>query len=109
MKKSEKTGAQLRDEGIKQAMDYAEHKKEGWKRIAYKFLVKYIKRHEVFMCEDVRQAAMGIVPMPPHKRAWGGIVRQAAKDGIIHKRSIGQVKNPKAHRAHAAIWEVVDV
>ena len=108
-KKSEKTGAQLRDAGIKQAMDHAEEKNAGWKRAAYKFLMTYIKKHEVFMCEDVRMAAVGIIPMPPHKRAWGGIVRQANIDGVIHRRSIGRVKNPKAHRAHATLWEVTNV
>ena len=102
-----KTGQQLRDEGIKQALDSAEKNTPTWQEQAYSFLLTYIKDHNEFMAEEVRAASEGIVPLPPSNRAWGGIIRRAAIAGLIVRIGFRSVKNPKAHCAPCTVWKVV--
>lgn len=101
------TGAELRDIGMKQATDNANEKIPSWSELAYKFLLSYINCHKEFMAEDVRKASEGIVPEPPHKRAWGSIFVKAAKNKLIISNGTRKVNNPKAHCANAAVWEVI--
>ena len=102
---SQPTGTELRDKGISSALDHAELAHENWGDQAYAFLKKYARTHRQFMAEDVRQASEGIVPEPPSKRAWGGIIVRGKIAGIIERIGYGQVNNPKAHRANAAVWQ----
>ena len=82
-----------------------------WSDRAYVFLLDYIKSRDFynreFMTEDVRVASESELPAPPDKRAWGGIVRRAAKAGLIERIGYSHVKNFKAHRTPAAVWRVV--
>ena len=103
------SGAELRDIGIKKAVDHAEVKNENWSDVAYDFLKKYITGKREFMAEDFRYAAEGIVPEPPSLRAYGGIISRAAKDGLIFRIGYSQVKNPRAHMANAAVWRVRNI
>ena len=72
-------GAQLRDKGIKQAIDNANDTHERWSEKAYKFLTNCIKTQYEFMTEDVRIASEKEIPKPPSNRAWGGIILKASK------------------------------
>ena len=99
-------GTQLRDKGIKQAIDNADDKHERWSEKAYKFLTNWIKTQYEFMTEDVRIASEKEIPKPPSNRAWGGIVVRAARAGLINKVGFSNVKNPKAHNTPASIWRV---
>ena len=100
------TGAQLRDAGIKQAVDHANDVHESWSDQAYRFLLVYVCEHsEPFLCEDVRAAAEGIVPEPPSKRAWGGSVTRASNAGLITCIGTKKVKNPQAHCTKANLWQ----
>jgi hypothetical protein len=105
----EKTGQQLRDEGMQKAEDNANQKTPEWSWYAYKFLLSFIRNHNTFMVEEVRESAKGIIPEPPSKRAWGGIVVRAAKNGFIERAGYGKVKNPKAHCTPATLWRVKNV
>lgn len=98
---------QLRDKGIEQAIDNAEATHDNWGDLAYSFLIGYAMLHTQFMAEDVRVSSIGIVPEPPSKRAWGGVFVRAKKSGLIKSVGFGCVKNPKAHRTPATVWEVV--
>ena len=62
-------GTQLRDEGIKQAIDNADDTHERWSEKAYKFLTNWIKTQYEFMTEDVRLASEKEIPKPPSNRA----------------------------------------
>lgn len=95
-------GPVLRDRGIQQATDHAGRQ---WSDQAYDFLLKFLKTNTTFMAEDVRTASIGFVPEPPSKRAWGGIIVRAAKQGLIQKVGFRNVKNAKAHCTPAAVWE----
>lgn len=98
------SGEQLRDRGIKMAVDHANAVVESWSDIAYRFLLNY-NPGVPFMGEDVRNASFGIVPEPPDLRAWGGTLRRAATAGIITRVGYGNVKNPKAHAHPTTIWK----
>lgn len=99
-------GQGLAKQGMIKAALNAENENEGWIKSAYDFLLKYSRTHKEFMCEDVREASEGIVPPPPTNRAWGAIIRQARKSGLIVKKGYRAVKNKKAHATPAALWLV---
>ena len=99
-------GSQLRDKGIKQAINNANDTHEKWSEKAYKFLTDYIKSHHEFMTENVRVASEKKIPIPPSNRAWGGIILRASKAGLITRVGFSSVKNVKAHRTPATVWRV---
>jgi|ETNvirome_6_1000_1030641.scaffolds.fasta_scaffold33731_1 hypothetical protein len=98
----------LRDRGIKIALDNADSTHDKWSDKAYNFLKDYIKSHREFMAEDVRMASEEEVPIPPSKRAWGGVVLRASKAGLIRRVGFSNVKNLKAHGTPATVWRVVN-
>ena len=99
-------GTQLRDKGIKQAIDNADDTHERWSEKAYKFLTNWIKTQYEFMTEDVRLASEKEIPKPPSNRAWGGVILRAAKAGLINRVGFSNVKNAKAHRTPATVWRI---
>jgi len=99
-------GNELRDMGINQSLENAENTNENWGECAYSFLLKYTKTNKTFMAEDVRVDSEGIVPEPPSKRAWGAVFVMAKKNKLINSIGFRNVKNPKAHRTPATLWEV---
>lgn len=100
-------GQIARDNGIQQSLDSANSKVKNWSDIAYGFLLGYARSHSEFMIEDMRMASVGLVPEPPSNRAWGGIAVRAAKNNIIKRKGFQNVKNVKAHRTPATLWEVI--
>lgn len=99
------TGTQLRDAGMKLASESAEQDSWGWNEAAYNFLTGFVNaRQGSFMAEEIRNASAGLIPEPPSKRAWGGIMMRAAKAGLIRKVGYGQVSNPRAHKCFATVW-----
>ncbi len=102
-----KTGQQLKIEGIEKALQAADNRDHRWSAIAYQFLLDFSKHNKQFMAEDVRTASDGIVPEPPSKRAWGGIFVSARRNKLIRSVGFGLVKNPKAHRTPATVWESI--
>ena len=92
--------------GTQTAVDHANAVHDKWSERAYQFLLKFLQREKRFMGEDVRAAAAEQdFDLPPSARAWGGVIQRAAKEYIIIKIGIQQVKNKKAHLANAAVWE----
>ena len=102
-------GTEMRDIGIKKALDNADNTHDKWSDQAYSFLKDYIKHNDTFMAEDLRSASVDEVPIPPSKRAWGGIVVRASKAGLIKRVGFSNVKNPKAHATPATVWGVIRV
>ena len=96
-----------RDNGIQQSLDSANSVIKNWSDIAYGFLLGYADSHKEFMIEDIRNASGGFVPEPPSKRAWGGIAVRAVKNNIIQRKGFQSVKNIKAHKTPATLWEVI--
>ncbi len=95
-----------RDAGIKKAVDHADSVNENWSGKAYAHLKLFLKAYPgEFMAERFRQWCEETdFPQPPHMRAYGGIIRRAAFEGLITKVRHQQVSNPKAHCAFASVW-----
>lgn len=98
------TGEELKQKGMQQALDNANNTYFLWSDIAYSFLEEFAKNNKVFMIEDVRNAASGLIPDPPSQRAWGGII-QRAKSKLIKHIGYNSVKNPAAHKTPASVWQ----
>ena len=99
-------GAELRDKGIKKALDNANNTHNEWSDKAYNFLLKYIKYQPKFMTEDVRVASEKAIPKPPSNRAWGSVILRASRSGLINRVGFANVKNAKAHKTPASVWRV---
>ncbi|MGE5944096.1 MAG: hypothetical protein ACM31G_07135 [Flavobacteriales bacterium] len=100
-------GQILRDKGMNQAIETANHVHEKWSDKAFNFLLEFIKTNKVFMAEDVRTEAENKIEIPPSDRAWGGIMYRARMSGLIKRSGFAMVKNPKAHCTPATVWQVV--
>lgn len=99
------TGQELAEKGIKQAVTNANRKHDGWSQKAFELLRIYLlTKNTPFLCEDFRAWCEGKLPNPPSKRAFGGIIQRAAKEGVIKRVAYQSVSNPKAHCAMASAW-----
>lgn len=101
-----KKSRELRDIGIRQSFEHAEQEFENWGNMAYNFLLDYAEDNNQFMAEDVRVASLGTVPTPPSNRAWGAVFVLAKRNNLIKRIGYSEVKNPKAHKTPATLWEV---
>tara|TARA_Y100000296_G_scaffold78310_1_gene100863 strand:+ start:357 stop:668 length:312 start_codon:yes stop_codon:yes gene_type:complete len=99
-------GIELRDKGIKKAINNANDTHDKWSDKAYSFLTKWIKTQYEFMTENARTASEKEIPKPPSNRAWGGIILRASRAGLIYRVGFSNVKNAKAHSTPASIWRV---
>ena len=100
------TGLQLAVADTNAAMQNADRQFDGWTDEAYFMLQEFLKKSKQFMCEEFREfCEKKGLPVPPSKRAFGGIIMRAKYDGLIRKIRLQNVKNPKAHMANAAVWE----
>lgn len=94
--------------GIQQAVDNADKKNEGWSMMALDLLSEFVRvRSTSFRCEEFREWCAGKLPAPPHDRAFGGVIRAASKRGMIKFDGYDKTENPKAHRAHCALWRPI--
>jgi hypothetical protein len=98
------TAKDFRDEGIQRAIDNANRKEPKWADMAYGFLLGFIMKHKEFMTEEIRESAEKLIPHPPSKRAWGGVIVRAVKAGLIYRSGYRNTKNIKAHCTPAAVW-----
>ena len=78
------SGADLMKEGISQSENNAESKNAGWVYAALEYVRTF--NREQFLAEDVRRYAENDgLPLPPSKRAWGGVIVRAKKLGYIKR------------------------
>ena len=96
------TGDQLRDTGMRLALESANEKHDTWGDRCYQLLTRFITIRNQFTCEEFREWAQ--IETPPSLRAYGSVIMRAAKEGLIEKVGYIQVKNPKAHCANASLW-----
>lgn len=96
---------QARDKGIKQAVDHANSVDVGWSEKVYALLKDFVKSYSgPFQFESFRLSIAGLVPEPPHKRAFGAIAAKAAREGLIRRVGYAPVKSVNCHRANASVW-----
>jgi hypothetical protein len=98
---------QAKEAGMLQALTSAENNCPGWSDTAYSKLKEFLNTVTgPFQTEEIRSYAAidDNFPLPPHERAWGGVIRRAAFEGLITKVGIKSTRNPKAHCANSTVW-----
>jgi hypothetical protein len=99
------TGKELRDIGMKKAIDHADQVNERWSEKAYAHLIAFVNERnagERFMIEDIRITAN--IPDPPSNKAWGAVAKRAMLNNVIRKIGIAPVNNARAHRANCNVY-----
>jgi hypothetical protein len=99
-----------RDKGIETAITHADQVCENWSEIAYGKLKEFLTIFsDPFQAEEVRSYAAvdDSFPMPEHERAWGGIFRKAAFNGLIKQIGFEKTKSVKSHRTPSAVWQKI--
>jgi hypothetical protein len=95
-----------RDIGIDTSEGKANLDKAGWSDEAMHGLELYCQAHEAheFLAEDVRAwtEEMGVVAAPENGRAWGGVIRRAARQGLIIRVGYGRAKSSNC--APKCLW-----
>jgi len=95
-----------RDIGIEMAINSANCHCIQWSDKALEILIKYLATHnDPFLTEDVRKWGEAMIPDPPSKRAWGGVIVKARNAGIIKFIGFRATTNVKAHRTPASLWQ----
>lgn len=103
-------GERLKEIGMQMAVDNADSKVESWSQHCYDLLKQYLKINRgEFFAEFFRQWTEDKLPLGEgvSKRAFGGVMSRAAKDGLIKKVGTGKVTNYKAHACYATIWKAI--
>lgn len=95
-----------RDDGIKRAVDHANAVVPSWADQAYALLRDYAMTHAGFTSEDLSAYAIGVgLPIPPDKRAWGGVVGRARRNGVVEPAGYAASKVVQAHMRTNRVWK----
>jgi hypothetical protein len=92
-----------RDEGMANATAGADAQCPNWSDLALEWLRTYARDHASFISEQATDAARnwGLVE-PSNPKAWGGVFKRAARDGVIQRDGFG-VSN-RRHRSPTPLW-----
>lgn len=99
-------GWTLAEAGMARAAEHADRVSDGWQDRAYEFLKLYALRNRSFTAEEVRAAAVGLVPDPPDGRAWGAVMRRASRACLISREGFESAKDARVHRNIVTRWRV---
>lgn len=91
-----------RDDGIDRA---AENAGLAWRLAARAYLVEYLLRigSADFLAEDAREYAEGMgLEDPPDGRAWGAVVLEARRAGVIRK--VGAAPARSSNLSYKTLW-----
>lgn len=93
-----------RDEGMRRVESHTEDDIPGWGERAYAFLIDYAHTGAEFRIEDVRAAAVGVIPDPPDARAWGPVAFRAARNKRIEV--VRYAPAASSHGSPKPVWKV---
>ena len=97
------------DTGMALAEDKANKERPGWSDDAYRALEKFCLAHEGqrFLAEDVRawSEEIGLVEAPRNAKAWGTVMRRAARYELI--RSMGAAPAKSSNLSYKTQWLAV--
>ncbi|MGL6289271.1 MAG: hypothetical protein ACRC2H_01125 [Silanimonas sp.] len=85
-----------RDVGIQRSADKAERIDPGWIERAISHVQTFARKQwpEPFLAEDARTYAEGLgLPQATDGRAWGHVLKAAAKRGIVTRAGFGASKS----------------
>jgi hypothetical protein len=98
-------GFALAQEGAQRAMDNADSKTPHWSDQARGFMAEFIKTRASFSSEDIwTEAEKAGVPVPPDRRAWGGVINGFERRNLIRKVGAGYSKLPHLHGNHISVY-----
>lgn len=99
-----------RDEGIRIAEAHAASQSPDWPELAWFFLKAAVEWRNLsrFQTTDFRKwaEARGL-PRPPDPRAYGGVMRRAARAGMIVADGYAPKTDSQAHCCPATIWRAL--
>jgi len=92
-----------RDTGIGRSADHAHRVDPLWQERAVRVVALYARYHEHFQAEDVRDVAETTsMPLPPDGRAWGAVMKRAAKEGIV--KADGYAPSNSSNKSPKVRW-----
>lgn len=92
-----------RDAGMSKALRHAERIDDEWPDAALGFLYRYARAHEHFISEEATAEAERLgYGSPADGRAWGGVFKRAAREGIIQRAGFGISK--RRHLSPTPLW-----
>jgi hypothetical protein len=108
MNTTKKIAEVLRDDGMRRAVDHADRVAPQWSEQALDAVRAFSLTRDHITSEQVRQwAEKDGLSAPPDGRAWGAIMRRAAKEGLIRKIGWTTATDPKVHCNPVSLWEVL--
>lgn len=101
-----KTAREARDDGMARVAAAVERVMPRWYDLAMEAVRQYALKHDQFMCEAARADAEAKGLKKPHeKRAWGNVMRNAARAGYVTKVGLSYASDPKVHMNPAGLWK----
>lgn len=99
------TGRDLRDAGIKQAIEHADRAEPSWSDRALGYFMEYAATHAEMTTEEVRQYAERCgLQTPTDRRAWGAVALRAMRTGIVRSGGYTKAKSPTVHAMTVTLW-----
>lgn len=103
----DEVAAHRRDRGIASVAKHAQNDDPGWQDRAIGYVVRCAALHPNFMAEDAREMAeLYGLAKPADKRAWGNVMRTAARRGLV--RSCGYAPARSSHLSPKVLWTKVE-
>lgn len=76
-----------------------------WSAKAMGFVRRYAQHRQFVTAEDVRAFAHSFgLPQAPEPRAWGKVMRDAARAGVLEKVGYVSAKSAHAHCRPSTLW-----
>ena len=101
--------AASRDTGMALSEANANRAKIRWSEDAEMTVILYCNTHkgQDFLTEQIREWGedMGFVDAPPNAKAWGGVMRRSAANGVIRKVGYGAAKS--SNLSPKVLWRAV--
>lgn len=98
-----------RDTGMALAVAKADRDREGWSEDALEAVRLFTLAHpgQQFLAEAVRHWCEDIelLDAPANERAWGAVMRRAAKDGLVRK--VGYAPSVSSNLSPKTLWQAV--
>lgn len=98
-----------RDSGMGLAIDKADRDRPGWSEDALQAVRTFASTHigQHFLAETVRSwcESSHAVESPKNERAWGAVMRRAAKEGCVRK--VGYAPSQSSNLSPKTLWESV--